>query len=122
MSIKNALLSAAGFLLLGIGAVGMIVPILPTTPFVIAASACFAGNPRVRAWLMRSRFFAEYITNYRQRTGLRRSTVALSLGFLWITLVLSMLYSGRLWVCLLLGGIGICVSLHIILMSRPKNR
>lgn len=122
MSVKNILLTAAGFLLLGIGAVGVVLPILPTTPFVITASACFAGNPRIRAWLMKSRFFAEYITNYRQRTGLKQSTVALSLGFLWGMLGLSMLVMGRLWVVLLLSGIGIAVTVHILWMARPRKR
>lgn len=122
MSAKNLLLTATGFLLLGIGAVGVVIPILPTTPFVITASACFAGNPRVRAWLMKSRFFAEHITNYRQRTGLRKGTVTLSLGFLWGMLSLSMLAVGRLWVTLLLSGIGIAVTVHILWIARPKSK
>lgn len=122
MSAKNLLLTAIGFLLLGIGAVGVVLPILPTTPFVITASACFAGNPRIRGWLMKSRFFAEHITNYRQRTGLRKDTVAVSLAFLWGMLSLSMLAVGQLRFTLLFIGIGIAVTVHILWIARPKER
>ncbi len=122
MSLKNTLLTATGFLLLGVGAVGVIVPVLPTTPFVIAASVCFAGNPRLRAWLMKSKFFAEHINNYKQRTGLCTRTVALSLGFLWAMLVTSILAVGELWLTLLLFGIGIAVSTHILWIAQPKKK
>ena len=122
MSAKNLLLTAIGFLLLGIGAVGVVIPVLPTTPFVITASACFAGNPRIRAWLMKNRFFAEHITNYQQRTGLQKDTVALSLGFLWGMLSLSMLAVNRLGITLLLSGIGIAVTVHIFWIAHPRKR
>lgn len=122
MSTRNVLLTAAGFVLLGIGAVGVVIPVMPTTPFVITAAACFAGNPRMHAWLMKNRFFAEHITNYRQRTGLKKSTIALSLSFLWGMLLVSALVVAKPWVALLLAAVGICVTVHIMLIARPRNK
>lgn len=122
MNLKTRLLTLAGILLLGIGAVGAVIPVLPTTPFVITASVCFAGNPRMREWLMRNRFFAEYINNYRQHTGLRRRTVILSLSTLWVTLSISMLAVARLWATLLLSGIGIAVTVHILWIANPRDK
>ena len=121
MKIKTALLTALGLLLLGVGAVGIVVPILPTTPFVLLASACFAGNPKLRTWLYKSKFFAEHATNYRERTGLKQSTTIISLAFLWSVLVLSMVLTGKLWVTLLLAGVGAGVTVHIVWISRPKR-
>ncbi len=121
IKIKKHLLSAAGFLLLIIGAIGLFVPILPTTPFILVASACFTGNPRIRSWLLKNRFFQEHLTNYQQRTGLKKSTIALSLSFLWVTLSASALVVGKLWLALLLGSIGAAVTIHILCVSRPKK-
>ena len=121
MSVKNILLTGAGFLLLGVGAVGAVVPVLPTTPFVLVASACFAGNPAVRARMLKIGFFREHLTNYQRRTGLKKSTVIKSLSFLWITLCISMLLVKALWCTLLLSAIGIAVTAHILSIARPKK-
>ncbi len=122
MRIKNALLTAAGFVLLGFGVVGVFLPILPTTPFILTASACFSVNPRLRAWLLRNRFFAEHLRNYRERTGLKKRTVALSLAFLWGMLLLSMLLVWEFWCTLLLSAVGTGVTIHILCIARPKAR
>ncbi|MCL2356193.1 MAG: YbaN family protein [Defluviitaleaceae bacterium] len=45
MKVKHLLINALGFLLLGIGAVGLFVPLLPTTPFVLLAAVCFSYTP-----------------------------------------------------------------------------
>ncbi len=83
MKLRNILLTAAGIFLLGFGTVGVFVPILPTTPFVIGASACFVVNPRMHSWLFKIKFFHEHFINYQNRTGLQKNTVVVSLGFLW---------------------------------------
>lgn len=122
MRLKNQLLTIVGILLLSIGSVGVFVPILPTTPFVLMASACFAGNPTMRRWLLKNRFFAEHLENYQKRTGLQRKTVVVSLSFLWGTLCLSMLAMGKLWAVLLLSAVGVTVTIHILCIARPKAK
>ncbi len=119
---KKRLLSIVGCLLLGIGAIGIVVPVLPTTPFVIGASACFTANPKLQAWLYKNKFFAEHIDNYKQRTGLKRATVIKSLVFLWGLLVVSMVTIGKFAMMLVLLGIGTAVTIHILMIARPKKR
>ncbi len=121
MNAKAILLTIAGFLLLGVGALGIVLPVLPTTPFVLLASGCFAGNPTMRAFVMRSRFFSEHMTNYRQRTGLKKRTIAISLCFLWAMLCLSMIAIGKLWGVVLLCAVGAAVTIHILYISRPRD-
>lgn len=122
MKIKNLLLTISGFLLLALGAVGAFIPILPTTPFVLAAAACFAGNKKVLNWLCKSPLFADYITNYKERRGLKKSTAIVSLSFLWATLTLSAFSVDALWFYILAPLIAVAVTAHIIYMAIPKNK
>lgn len=121
MRIKTILLTGLGFLFLGLGAVGLLVPVWPTTPFVLLCAACFSGTPRLRARIMKIAFFREHIENYENRTGLTRKTVAVSLGYLWGMLLLSMLLISKAWVVGLLCAIGAAVTIHILCVARARR-
>ena len=63
-------LLAAGVLAVVLGAIGVFVPGLPTTPLVLLASWCFyRSSPRLQAWLLQS-FLGKYIREYRDKGGL----------------------------------------------------
>lgn len=119
---KLFLLAATGFVLLGLGAIGLVLPIWPTTPFLLAAAACFSCMPRLRAWLLKLPVFGEHIRNYQTRTGLARRTVVLSLIFLWGMLALSCVFMQPLALRLLLALVGAAVTAHIIYVSRPRAK
>ena len=60
----------AAWLVLGLGAVGVVVPILPTTPLVLLASALFAkSSPRFDAWLRTTRLYKSYVVPFRETGG-----------------------------------------------------
>ena len=117
---KTIILTGAGFVFLGLGAVGLLLPIWPTTPFVLVSAACFSYSPRLRAKIMSIGFFKEHFENYQTRQGLSRKTVWISLGYLWGMLLISMLLMSRLWSTCLLCSVGAAVTVHILLMARPK--
>ncbi len=118
--LKNALLTGAGILLLAFGAVGLFLPIWPTTPFVLLSAACLSGSPALRAKIMRIGFFQEHFENYKSRRGLSKKTVVISLGYLWGMLALSMAFASNAW--LLLCGVGAVVTIHILCMARRKEK
>lgn len=120
MRIRALFLAGLGFVFLAIGAVGLFLPLLPTTPFVLLAAACFSGTPRIKARIMKIRFFREHLENYKKRTGLSKKNVAISLIWLWGMLAFSALMIQKLPILLLLMVVGICVTVHILLMSRVK--
>ncbi len=122
MPLRHLLLTAAGLLLLAVGAVGLVLPVLPTTPFWLASAACLTGSPKLRAKVMRIPIFREYVENYQNRRGLPRKIVVKSLSFLWLMLILSMILVQKAWLTLLLIGIGIAVTIHILTMARPKEK
>lgn len=121
MSVKAILLTVAGLLLLGLGAIGLLVPIWPTTPFMIGAAACFSGTPKLQAKLKRLPVFGEHIENYQNRQGLSRKTVLFSLVFLWGMLALSWFFLRTFWVIALLLLIGVAVTVHVLCMARPRR-
>jgi uncharacterized membrane protein YbaN (DUF454 family) len=116
---KRIALNALGFLSLAIGAVGVFVPVLPTTPFVICAAGCFSGaNPAVYKKLASSKYFGEYVRNYKEKTGVSAAARARGLIFLWVTLGVSaaIFRYPALWA--ILGVVGIAVSIHILTIRR----
>lgn len=121
MRIKIVLLTGLGFLFLGLGAVGIVVPVWPTTPFVLLSAACFSGSPALRSRLLRLPFFREHIENYEKKTGLSRKTLAISLTWLWGMLLLSTLLVRKLWLAVLLICIGAAVTGHLLWMSRARG-
>lgn len=121
MRVKTFFLTVSGFLLLGLWAIGAVVPVLPTTPFVLAASACFAGNSALRARMLKIRFFREHLTNYQQRTGLRAKTLIKSLSVLWAAICICIIVVAKLWCTLLLLCVGVAVTAHLLCIARPKK-
>ena len=122
MRIRNILFIALGFVLLAVGAAGIFLPIWPTTPFVLLAASCFSVSPKIQTRLMRINFFREHVTNYKERTGLPRGNVVISLSFLWIILLISLFLTRKVWITLLLISVGIAVTVHILCIAHPKKK
>lgn len=121
MRIKTVLLTTLGFIFLALGAVGAVLPVWPTTPFVLLAIACFSSSPRIKARIMKIGFFREHYENYQNRTGLTKKTVAVSLGYLWGMLILSMVLMRKGWVTGLLCFIGVAVTIHILCVAKARE-
>lgn len=118
MRIRAVALTALGLLFLGLGAIGLLLPVWPTTPFVLLSATCLSATPRLRAQIMRITFFREYATHYADKTGISRKTVVLSLVWLWGMLLLSMALVHTLWIVLVLLPVGALVTWHIVWIAR----
>ncbi|MDR3283283.1 MAG: YbaN family protein [Candidatus Methanoplasma sp.] len=122
MIIRKALLVFAGLVSLAIGSVGVFLPILPTTPFVLLAAACFASSsPKLYAKLEGTRYFGEYLRNYRDGTGISGKARWTGVAFLWITLTASALAFRHLHVWVVLAIVGVCVTAHILTICKSKE-
>lgn len=70
-----------GYLMVALGFVGIFLPVLPTTPFLILAAACFTrSSPRLEAWLLGHPRFGSMLRDWRARGAIPRGTKMLSLG------------------------------------------
>jgi uncharacterized membrane protein YbaN (DUF454 family) len=84
------LFTALGFLFVGLAGIGVVMPVLPTTPFVLLAAACFArSSPRFHRWLLRSRAFGPMIRRWQADHCVSRQTKAVAIGLIVVTFGLS---------------------------------
>lgn len=122
-SALKALLVAAGTLAVALGVLGIFLPLLPTTPFLLLAAACYArSSSRFYRWLLGNRWFGEYIKSYREKRGVPVRVKAASLALLWAAILVSafgFVQSG--WVRLLLMVIALGVSAHILSLKTLRR-
>lgn len=72
------IIGAVSFLL---GAIGLVLPVMPTVPFVIIAAYCFArGNPKVYEWMLDNKYCGPIIRDWQERGAISRKTK-------WITTI-----------------------------------
>ncbi|MCL2563191.1 MAG: YbaN family protein [Oscillospiraceae bacterium] len=121
---RKLLFLTLGCLFLGFGAVGLVMPLVPTTPFVLLSAICFSkSSKKIEAWLARLPFFGSFIENYRTKQGITVTLKAISILSVWAGLTTSMIVLGRLWVSIVLVIVGVCVTTHILLIkTKKKNR
>jgi uncharacterized membrane protein YbaN (DUF454 family) len=79
-----------GSIFLFVGVLGFILPLLPATPFLLLASACYVrGSKNLNDWLMNNKYLGPYITNIRDKRGMPRKAKIITLLVLWVSLVSS---------------------------------
>lgn len=112
----------AGFLLVGIGVLGIFLPLLPTTIFLILASACFMkSSPRANEWLRNNKFLGEYLRNYQDKSGLSVRTKAINIIVLWVSILSSAYFlTDELYIRLLLIAIAVGVTIHLVMIKTKR--
>lgn len=117
---RRLLWIAAGSLAVLIGAIGVILPLVPTTPLLLLAAYCYArGSDRFHHWLLHNRVCGRYIRDYQEGRGIPMRTKIGTLVFLWGTIGTSMYIVDILHVRLFLPVIALAVSIHV--WTRPTK-
>lgn len=108
------------YLILGIlcvvtGTIGIVVPILPTTPLLLASAWFFArSSERFYRWLMEHPIHGKYIRDYIEKRAVRKSHRTKALILLWFGLGLTMFLVRKPAVFLILGILGTLVTIHLM--------
>ncbi|MBW6452418.1 MAG: YbaN family protein [Methyloprofundus sp.] len=118
--IKKYLLLVAGLLFLALGIIGAVLPILPTTPFLILALACFANSsPRFHQMLLNNRWFGGALQRWEESRSISRSSKIKAILMIMLTFAASIgVLHGKLALQLMLLTLG---SVLLIFMWRLKE-
>jgi uncharacterized membrane protein YbaN (DUF454 family) len=119
------LFNVAGTLALGLGILGIFLPLLPTTPFVLLAAACYArGSERFHAWLLANRTFGPMVFEWERHRSLPYRTKITAIVLMSVTLGLSIAFFVRpLWLKVALGGFGVGLAVWMYrIPSRDRPR
>ncbi len=116
------ILASLGTIALVLGVIGIFVPLLPTTPFLLLAAALWVrSSPRLYAWLLSHRVFGQYIRDYREHRAVPLSVKIISLTLMWTTMLYCIFWplADYLWAQIALGTICVGVTWHI---GKLKNK
>jgi hypothetical protein len=121
---KRRLFVVAGSIALAIGIIGIIVPVLPTTPFLLVAAFCYMrGSRQLYNRLLCNRYVGNYIKNYLEGRGMSMKMKIWTLSLLWIGIVLTaILATESLIIRIILVVVLIGVTIHIIKIKTVKNQ
>lgn len=113
--------SILGWVMIVLGFIGTVLPIMPTVPFLVVASWCFArSSPRFHHWLYHHRVFGLYIQQWEEHGAIPLfvkifATVSMTGSFLLFLLVAH----PALWLALLVAAVLLIIIIYMI--TRPSS-
>ena len=118
----KALYVLLGTLSLALGIIGIVLPLLPTTPFLLLTAALYVrSSPRLYDWLLRQKHLGPYIRNFRENRAIPLKAKIISVSLLWITILYCVFFIATHWwlkIVLLLIAAG--TSYHILSFKTLK--
>lgn len=117
-------LAILGGLSLALGIIGIFLPLLPTTPFLLLAAALWMhSSPRLYAWLLSHRRLGEYIRNFRENRAIPLRAKIFSLTLMWTTMLYCIIWplSAWWWAQVALLGVAIGVTWHILSFATLRR-
>lgn len=111
---KKILYRILGILSVILGGIGIVLPILPTTPFLLLAAWAFLrSSDNLYNWLMNHPVLGLYIKSYIKYKGVEKKYKIFAISMLWITIGFSIYLVDKRWLEILLAVIAIGVTIHI---------
>ncbi len=113
---KRVLLLAAGNISLSLGIVGVFLPVLPTTPFLLLSAACYVkSSERLYNWLIHHPVLGLYIRSYILYRAITVRAKIISIAALWIVIASSVFFFvSLLWLRILLAVIALGVTVYLV--------
>ncbi len=123
---RRVLLLAGGSISLVLGGAALLLPVIPTTPFLLLAAWCFTrSSPRLHYWLFHNRLFGRHLRRHARGEGMTGGAKTCALLMLWPALAISAFVfvpSPLWWLRFILLGIGIGGSIYILRLPTTPRR
>ena len=127
MTPKRLLFLILGCLCLGLGCVGIVLPVLPTVPFFLVTVYCFANSsPRLHSWFLGTKLYQKHLDSFVKKKGMTAGTKAgilCSVSLLMAVGFFLMLRKGLTVPCIILGVVWLCHVVYFLFRVRtiPKG-
>jgi uncharacterized membrane protein YbaN (DUF454 family) len=103
MALKRGLFLLLGLSSLALGVIGIVVPLLPTAPFILLAAYCFARSSQtLHNWLMTHPWFSDGLSQWQQHRAIRKGLKRKALFVTALSFLLSILIVPLVWLKLML--------------------
>jgi hypothetical protein len=122
-SVKGAIFIVTGTVSLGLGALGIFLPVPPATLFLLLSAVCYyKGSERIHRWPLSDRLFGSYMRNYKEGKGISQTGEIFTLFLLWVAICFSAFYVVNDYVVqIVLFAIAIAVTIHIVTLSTFRK-
>jgi uncharacterized protein len=119
--LKRGAFLAAGWFFVGLALLGVVLPVLPATPFLLLAAACFArSSPRFHRWLLEHRSFGPLVREWQEHHSIPYRTKLFAIGLMAVSIAVSIVFFVRpAWLQLALAALGIALA---VWMYRVPSR
>lgn len=121
--LKKALWVITGFIALGLGILGIVLPVLPTTPFILLAAFCFLrGSPRLHTWLEEQPWLGKQLRLWNEKRAITPKVRRFAISYLWLAIGFSVLFvlSAPVAQAVLLL-IGLAVTIFLLRLSTHES-
>ncbi|MBK7105056.1 MAG: YbaN family protein [Ignavibacteriae bacterium] len=119
---KKVIFKILGIFFVAIGVIGIFIPLLPTTVFLLIASYFFLkGSPELNTWLLQNKYLGIYLRNYKEKNGVPLIAKISSMSLLWISILYTIFFLiQNVYLQIFLLLVAISVSIHILSMKTFK--
>jgi uncharacterized membrane protein YbaN (DUF454 family) len=119
----RALLLGVGWLSVALGVIGIFLPVLPTTPFLLLAAACFVrSSPRIYTWLVTHPRLGPWIRDYLDGEGIPLKAKLYSIGLMWPSILLSCYLVPQPYARLFMLTSAVLVTVYIVRQKTLVRR
>ncbi|MBN1895912.1 YbaN family protein [bacterium] len=113
--VRRGFLIAAGTLSLAVGVIALLIPVVPTTPFLLVAAACYIrSSQRFYSWLINHRWLGPPVRAYREEKGMTLWNKILTIATFWIANLVTALFIAKvLWLRIFLFAFASFMTWHV---------
>jgi uncharacterized membrane protein YbaN (DUF454 family) len=115
--------TGAGFLAVGVGSIGVVVPGLPTTGFFVLAAWCFSrSSPRFEQWVLDLPHIGQLVRDHRAGLGMPTRTKVMAISMMWTAIALSCwLLRDRWWIAATVIALGVIGTGYLVWRVPTKR-
>ncbi|MFK7795792.1 MAG: YbaN family protein [Gammaproteobacteria bacterium] len=119
---KKYFLICTGWISIVLGVIGIVLPLLPTTPFILLAAGCFAkSSPKFHQWLLDHAFFGPLINSYQGDRSIPKDVKVKAIIFIWITLSISIYLLNIYWLRIIIFTLGLVLTIMLWRAPSPAK-